>query len=78
MMFCGCTDDPIRPMPSPRLKFRFSAMTQGHQVVAKYGLLALAEWDRIQRAHQELLQAVHPIHRCQTCYWTGTLKSDPG
>ena len=31
-------------------------MTQGHQVVAKYGLLALAEWDRIQRAHQELLQ----------------------
>ena len=77
MMFCGCTDDPIRPMPGPRLKFRFSAMTQGHQVVAKYGLLALAEWDRIQRAHQELLQA-GPIHRCQTCYWTGTLKSDPG
>ena len=22
--------------------------------------------------------AGHPIHRCQTCYWTGTLKSDPG
>lgn len=40
------------------LKFRFSAMTQGHQVVAKYGLLALAEWDRIQRAHQELLQVM--------------------
>eukprot|EP00435_Cladocopium_sp_Y103_P066023 s768_g28.t1 len=40
------------------LKFRFSAMTQGHQVVAKYGLLALAEWDRIQRAHQELLEVM--------------------
>lgn len=40
------------------LKFRFSAMTQGHQVVVKYGLLALAEWDRIQRAHQELLQVM--------------------
>eukprot|EP00913_Durusdinium_trenchii_P009120 g8572.t1 len=40
------------------LKFRFSAMTKGVEVVAKYGLAQLADWDRIKRGHCELLEVM--------------------
>ncbi|CAJ1351606.1 unnamed protein product, partial [Effrenium voratum] len=40
------------------LKFRYSAMTKGSEVVASYGLRSLADVERIKRAHQELLEVM--------------------